>query len=178
MGYRHYLGIIDKQKLEELRNKKYDDSWNYQEEVRENCKVILELGKLYTDKETTDVLYQNCENLIKEKSDVEMFIPNQKIFIKLANVYKGKVEKYFNDIYNKINFCNLKIKKLTDEQIKAIYTLIDDCKDKINWLEATQFCEDAKDLELTWLYEHQMFNLMHYYLITDYLKEVIVCFAY
>lgn len=176
MGYRHYLGIIDKEKLEELKKQKFDDCFDFEKEVQENCRAIFELGKLYTDKETTDALYENWENLLEEKSDTELFVPNQKIFLTLANVYREKVKKYYSDIIEKIGK-KFDLNILKEEQKQAIYELITDCREKINWLEL-QFKENAKDVEITWLYEHQMFNLMHYYLITNYEKEVIVCFAY
>ena len=108
MGYRHCIGFIDKEKLNELRNKTYVDKyyedgeldahkeWLQFEEIIDNCDYYYNLGKLYFDEtnEIYDELYKEKEDIIKD-DDYEMFICSQNAFKDLANLYLQKTKRYF-----------------------------------------------------------------------------------
>ena len=111
MGYRHYLGIIDKEKLEELKTKVYTKD-NYDEydedssqdfmrkcDIENNCIYEHCIGKLYFFRmnDVYDALYKDKEDLI-EKCDVECFVPQQDIFLTLANIYLKLAQLYFKEL--------------------------------------------------------------------------------
>ena len=93
MGYRHYIAVINKEKLEELRNKVYtrENYDNYDEDlsqdfmrqwdIQDNCIYEHCIGKLYFLKsdDVYNALYKDKEDLIND-ADVECFICSQDIF--------------------------------------------------------------------------------------------------
>lgn len=193
MGYRHYIGFIDKEKLEELRNKVYVDTyyedgeldetkeWLQFDEIRDNCFYYYNLGKLYFDEtnETYDELYKEKEDIIKDE-DIEMFICPQNIFLTLANVYLNKTKRYFEELIKpfKENEDFEAYKKLNKEQFISLKKMINKIEDKIFYFNRKKFCENKKDIEIDDLYEHSAFNLAHIHKMIDFEKQVVICFAW
>lgn len=193
MGYRHYLGIIDKEKLEELRNKVYVDTyyedgvldehkeWLQFDEIRDNCFYYYNLGKLYFDEtnEIYDELYKEEEKLI-ENEDIEMFICPQNIFLTLANVYLNKTKRYFQELIEPFEKdCGFKIgKELNDEQVIILKKILNNLDEKIILLSGEHFNGKTKDIEISWLYEYCAFNLAHIHKMIDFEKQVVICFAW
>ncbi len=188
MGYRHNIAIIDKEKLEELRNKVYvrEDKFDYKEEfkkymeIEDNCDYSFDLGKLYFDN-TKDVyteLYKEKEDLVQD-ADVEMFICSQDIFFTLANVYLQKAKKYFESLFEtfKHDEDNYGLNKLTKEKKTKLFELLRDLEQKIYFLNNYKFKKDEKGIEIGWLYEWQAFNLAHIHKTIDFEKQVVICYA-
>lgn len=193
MGYRHYIGFINKEKLNELRNKTYVDTyyedgsldeskeWVQFDEIRDNCEYYYNLGKLYYD-ETDEVyneLYKEKEDIIKN-DDYEMFICSQKIFIEIANLYLHKTKRYFQELIEPFEKDGgFKIgKELNDEQLMILKKILNNIDEKIILLSGEHFNGKTKDIEISWLYEYCAFNLAHIHKMIDFEKQVVICFAW
>lgn len=188
MGYRHNIAIINKDKLEELRNKVYvkEDKFDYNEEfkkyieIEDNCDYSFELGKLYYDntKDVYNELYKEKEDLVKDV-DVEMFICPQDIFFTLANVYLQKAKKYFESMFETFKHDEdyYGLNELTKEKKIKLFELLRDLEQKIYFLNNFKFEKDEKGIEIGWLYEWQAFNLAHIHKTIDFKKQVVICYA-
>lgn len=120
MGYRHYIGFIPKQKLEEIRNLSKEEFMKlygecYDEKLDKyyfSCSVFEEkgqsssihcIGKLYWNdtKEIYDTLYKyKLEDFPHfESEDTEFFIlkPNNDFFKELAKAYWNRYLKYIEE---------------------------------------------------------------------------------
>ena len=119
MGYRHYVGFIPKQKLEEIRNlskeefmKLYGDYDEYFDKYYFSCSVFEKkgqsssihcIGKLYWNdtQEIYDTLYKyKLEDFpYFESEDTEFFIlkPNNDFFKELAKAYWNRYLKYIEE---------------------------------------------------------------------------------
>jgi hypothetical protein len=194
MGYRHYIAIIDKEKLEELKNKVYT-SENYDDydedlnqdfmrqcDIQNNCIYAHCVGKLYymRNNDVYDALYKERENLISD-CDVECFVCSQDIFFELANIYLKLAQLYFKDLFEPFKKELIERKdifeNLSDEKKANIKKILNDINDKRYWLGRT-FDKDKKDIEICDLFEYQAFNLMHLHKTTDFSKYVVICYAY
>lgn len=204
MGYRHYLGVIDKDKLEELRNKDYflikngikdglpqydkmfqkidnDTFWK----IKESCKLEFCIGKLYytnTD-DIYDSLYNVCVRIIPEEiRDKEMFLPSQKIFFELANIYIQKAKNYYKKLIkpfidlSKEGEIKIDFENLDKEKQKGLYKCVENIEH--NYTRLNSFRENQKDLEISWDYELEAFNLMYFHKIFNPEKEVVICYAW
>lgn len=186
MGYRHYLGVIDKDKLEELRKKVYKkedleedqdiDSERFWELIH-NCDYRYEIGD--TDKEIDDELYKTQEIIVEDDDSYKIFICSQNIFVELANLFLQKTKRYFQNLikpFEKENSFKT-IKKLSDEQIVALRKILNSLDEKIIYLSGEHFYSNSKDIEISWLYEYCAFNLAHIHKTIDFEKQVVICFA-
>lgn len=198
MGYRHYLGIIDKDKLEELRKKVYtkdnfDDfdefnDYDYGQgfmrrcDIQKNCSYEHCIGKLYylRTNDVYDALYKDKEDLINNP-DVECFICSQDILFTLANIYLKMAQAYFKDLFEpfKKELTERKdiFEDFTDEKKANFRRILNDINDKIYWLNRS-FSEQDKNIEICDLFEYQAFNLAHIHKTIDFEKQVVICFAY
>ena len=194
MGYRHYLGIIEKEKLEKLKNKVYTKD-NYDEydedlsqdfmrecDIEKNCIYEHCVGKLYfmRNNDVYDALYKERENLIND-CDVECFVCSQNIFFDLANIYLKLAQLYFKDLLEPFKKELLERKDifedLTDEKKVAIKKMLNDINDKIYWLNRN-FNDSKKDISICDLFEYEAFNLIYMHKTIDFSKYVVVCYAY
>lgn len=194
MGYRHYLGIIEKDKLEKLKTKVYTKD-NYDEydedlsqdfmrqcDIQDNCIYAHCVGKLYymRNNDVYDALYKERENLIND-CDVECFICSQNIFFDLANIYLKLAQLYYKDLFEpfKQDLAERKniFDNLTDEKKANFKRILYDINDKIYWLNRC-FDEKNKDISICDLFEYEAFNLIHLHKTTDFSKYVVVCYAY
>ena len=194
MGYRHYIAVIDKEKLEELKNKVYtrenyddydeDSSQDFmrQCDIQDNCIYEHCVGKLYymRNDDVYNALYKEKEDLINH-CDVECFICSQNIFFDLANIYLKLAQLYFKDLFEPFKKELLERKDifedLTDEKKVAIKNILKEIADKIYWLNR-DFNDNKKDISICDLFEYEAFNLMHLHKTTDFSKYVVVCYAF
>jgi len=131
MGYRHYVGYIEKSKYDELV-KKANTLEGYEKTsfMIDNTTLVLELGKLYW-KNTEDIynlLYEN-KTVDFSSTDTEFFIINDnKILLHLSYAMQKIWVKYiseFNIVLDKI----LNKEELTDEEklsLKELRSQIDE----------------------------------------------------
>ena len=194
MGYRHYIAIIDKDKLEELKLKvytkdNYDDfDEDYEQDfmrqcdIQDNCVYSHCVGKLYYMKtnDVYDALYREKEDLIND-CDVECFICSQNIFFDLANIYLKMAQSYFKDLFEPFKKELIERKDifedLIDEKKVNFRKILNDINDKIYWLNRN-FDKEENDIEICDLYEYQAFNLIHIHKTIDFEKQVVICYAY
>lgn len=188
MGYRTYLGIIDKEKLNELRNKTYVDTYYEDgsldefkervqfEEIMDNCDYVYVVGE--TDKEINDELCKTREDLVVE--GYKMFICSQNAFKDLANLYLQKTKRYFQKLIKPFEKDGgFKIgKELNDEQVMILKKILNNIDEKIILLSGEHFNGKTKDIEISWLYEYCAFNLAHIHKMIDFEKQVVICFAW
>lgn len=194
MGYRHYIAVINKDKLEELRNKVYTKN-NYEDfdedlsqdfmrqcDIQKNCVYSHCIGKLYFLKsnDVYNALYDKKEDLISD-DDVECFICSQNIFFNLANIYLKMAQSYFKDLFEPFKKELIERKdifeNLTDEKKFNLRKILYDINDKIYWLNRS-FSEQGEDIEICDLFEYEAFNLIYMHKTIDFSKYVVVCYAY
>lgn len=162
MGYRHYIGIICKSNFDKCKQESLgmdNDNLDIQHTFRENCRSVIEIGK-YMDKEIREIIYKDSTNLFDD-DDIELFVCNQNSLIDLAN--------YFRIV------CKKDYAKRADS-VKKIYGKLKKNK-KINEEDLTSISYEYY-LSISYLYEHEMFNLMFHYITMDKENEMLICFAY
>lgn len=188
MGYRHYFCLVKKEDVDKVRNlslkelcekfgkkDEYDEWISFDDVIKQQ--VIFEFGKLYWDA-TVERINATGERFFKEDEVVEYFADHD-FYI----VGKAGVEKAIEIYVEKINIwlkslLNDEIKKEFEEnKVKVMYDLkpedidmkqvIRSISDKvyewntnnIDWNLDLE--DDSYSITNSWLYEYQVFNLVH-----------------
>lgn len=179
MGYRNYLYKIPKKNAKELRGltkqqiiQKYSEDEGYASfhKILEenNAECIFAYGKLYWD-DTIGRLHRTGERLFKDKDVNELFeeediyLLGEKALEETINIYKEKIIKMYDELLNN--------DKLNDEEIIEKYE--EHLKDyKLWWtrLNALNLNKEEESICDSWLYEHQIFELVRLYKTIDFEK--------
>lgn len=177
MGYRNYLYKIPKKNVKELRSltkeqiiEKYSEDEGYASFHKmleeNNAECIFSYGKLYWD-DTIGRLHRTGERLFKDKDVNELFeeediyLLGEKALEETINIYKEKIIKMYDELLNN--------DKLNDEEIIEKYE--EHLKDyKIWWtrLNALNLNKEEECICDSWLYEHQIFELVRLYKTIDF----------
>ena len=178
MGYRHYLYKIPKKNVKELKQltkeqmiKKYaedEDYVSFSKMLKENnAKCIFEYGKLYWDN-TVEKLHNIGKKLFQNEEvdnlflDEDIYLVGKKAIEETINIYKEKIVKMYNDLLD--NNDNITDKDLIDKYEKHL-------KDyKLWWtrLNALNLNKNEECICDSWLYEHQIFELVRLYKTIDF----------
>lgn len=172
MGYRHYIGIVNDEDIELIKNKSIKDKdydEDYYDFIDDKVKNIHELGDLsfINSEDIYDALYETHENLTNNPN-IELFICDQEILLKMANIYRKKARNYYKELYKKLD------KDLNDKT--ALGELFMNCREKVFAL-SDEFSKD-KDLSVDWSYEYQMFQLMYLYKTLNLKGKKLVVYAH
>lgn len=178
MGYRNYLYKIPKKNVKELRSltkKQMIDKYAIEEDYvyfgkmleENNAKCIFEYGKLYWD-DTIERLHKTGERLFKDENVNELFeeediyLLGEKALEESINIYKEKIIKMYNNLLDDND--NINDKDLIDKYEEHL-------KDyKLWWtrLNALNLCKNNDCICSSWLYEHQIFELVRLYKTIDF----------
>ena len=186
MGYRHYLAIIDKETFKNinedfiLRNSDEDGYWGIYDLAEKYGVEIAELGK-YSDegfrlcdkKTKIPDEYLNAYNVIKEHCDNYEFgfnVLTKRDLIFLIRCYKMRTIKYWKSLLGIIEdkFDN------NSPEVKCKNYV----RSKLNWRKYLTDEKNPYKVQDTWMYEYQMFNLLHCYKMIDWDKYVLIIYGW
>ena len=188
MGYQYYLCVIDKDKLEKIKQvtkpREEDESIEYckMDLIEENSSFTFELGKLgcIDNNDITEVIYRGSKNIIND-CDYEAFVANQKSFFELANLFLKATHKYYDSLLSFADPKRFKVSRKAEGYMKkdtAISEIIRDCSYRCNVLRTAEFKEYEGDIDIDWFYDYEAFNLIYLHRKIDFDKQVVVCIAY
>lgn len=191
MSYRHYIEILDKDKLRLLHVEDMKDAakrhrdreeWfdveKYMEERGVELKEVMELGK-YTAEgyylegldnskyygEFADIISTLREELAGDGTGFNLITKDNLIWV--INAYKGRVVKLWEDTLHIINTSD-DIEQLKKDMTKYFHN-------KIHWKDflVNTDLENKWDVQNTWTYEYELFNLVHILKTVDWEKQLL-----
>lgn len=189
MGYRHYFFKVDKKDVEMVMNLSYqqlkekyadDDGYIDFDNVISHEK-IYEFGKLYYE-DIAEQIYNTGKPLFKDKecmAEFEDYMPyevGKDGLLKAIEIYKNKIIKYLENL--QVDTLN----EWTDEVLKPQDKMKKDVEDRLlRWnmkhiLDLDE--EDTFSITSSWLYEHQIFNLVHLLKTIDWESETLLFYGY
>lgn len=177
MGYRNYLYKIPKKDVKRIRNmtleeltEKYGDKEegyvSMLDVLEHKSKCIFEYGKLYWD-DTIERIHATGEKLfIKEEvddffSDYDVYLVGKKALEETINIYKDKIVKMYEHLKSNENLTNEQIIEKYEEHLQEY---------RVWWtrLNAINLNENTDCVCDSWLYEHQIFELVRLYKSIDF----------
>lgn len=187
MGYRHYLYTIPKKRIKKIRNltlaemkakygDKSEEDWIDYKDVLKEHKCIFEYGTLYWD-DTVERIHNIGQKLFTNKDVQEEFIDFDiylvgKAALKVTiDIYKDKIIKMYEHLFDN--------KALTETEIKDKYE--SHLKEYQYWWTSSYALNlKEKDDRIcdSWLYEHQIFELVRLYKIIDFEKYDLIFLGY
>lgn len=176
----HYLGVVDKNKYNEIMNLPQQDG-EKTSMLMENAIFYYCLGEI-----NNDILKEIRKNAVEiiESDDVEYGLCTCDIFFNLANVYLKLANRYFKNLLKPFEcVCptystrvkhRISDKRLSEEQQIQLKKIFSYLETKEFW-SSIPFNKNAEDIEHSNLYEECAFNLFHLHKKIDP-KNQIVCF--
>lgn len=175
MGYRNYLYKIKKKDVNKIKNisldelkKKYgeedDDYINIHKLIGDKC--IFEFGKLYWD-DTIERIESTGKKLFSNDEVQEFFydyapyLVGKEALKEAIDIYEGKIKTMYAELDKKV------------EQAETFEDKYELCKSHISdyerWWQRCFVIDLEKDaICQSWLYEHQIFELVHLYKTIDF----------
>jgi len=178
MGYRNYLYVVDKKRFNQFRKLNIEQMWDvvgrdkaWCEKALESApdhwelrqaiglKEIFEFGK-YVDfrdriKKYLKPAFKDKEINRQYNEEEEFLIAKPEIIRECMTIYKEKVEEYYKDLLNE------KSSNEYDDR-SQLMRLLADARSHLSW---AKFLDDLPENEWNlgggWLYEHEVFTLMH-----------------
>ena len=195
MGYRNYLYVADRKKFNKFRKLNAEQMWDLVGKDKAFDEEDLEIAPWYYDiKETIgleevfefgkyidfyDRIKQYLKPAFKDKNiqkqyneEEEFMIAKPEIIQECMTIFKEKIETYYKDLLNE---------KSSDEYDKRTRQerLIGCIKDHLCWVKFLDYLPDNKwNLGGGWLYEHEVFTLMHIARIFNPKKYVLLWLGY
>lgn len=199
MGYRHYFYKVKKTdvekvkylSLEELKEQFVEDNdCMWIENIIDHTQ-IFEFGKLYLD-DTVEQINSTGERLFNDRNVVEYFADNDFYIVgkegvlKAIEIYANKVKEFYRTLL--VNGKEIKVPRfgfeLKNEDIKSMDEVIGLLEEKIQkWeyyeLYITDLNENRKySVTKSWLYEYEVFNLIHILKTIDWENETILFYGW
>ena len=148
---------------------------------------IFEFGKLYYD-DTAEKIYSHGKPLFSNKDTQEYFcdyVPYRmgKDGIREAiEIYKGKIIRYYKDVLTDgaVQVLPFGI-EINRDDIKSLDKMVDHVKDEIMWWESLgviDLDEETESISKSWMYEHQIFELVRLYKSIDWTKKCLLFYGY
>ena len=195
MGYRKYLYVADRKKFNKFRKLNIEQMWNlvgkdkaWDEEALDmppdhyDIKEIIDLEEIFEFGKYID-FYDRIKPYLKpafKNKDVqkyhneeqEFMIAKPEIIQECMTVYKEKIETYYKDLLNE---------KSSDEydNRSQLDRLLADAKSHLSWVKFLDCLPENKwNLGGGWLYEHEIFTLMHIARIFNSKKYILLWLGY
>ena len=189
MGYRHYIYTIPKKNVEEVRKlnlkeikerygDKEDDGYVWYKDVLKDMKCIFEYGKLYWD-DTVERIHSTGEPLFledevqKEFQDFDIYLVGKEALKVTIEIYENKIKKMYEELLNNTNLSDEEIKVKYEEHIKDYNSWW-----RTEWRNVLNLNENDECICNSWLYEHQIFELVRLYKTIDFEKYDLVFLGY
>lgn len=203
MGYRHYMYIVPKELINDIKNFTYDELTEYarkmnavedwDDEAWVNIHDLLgrtefhEFGKYY---ENANNIYNLGKPLFENKDTQEHFEDYEPYVIGIDAVlcaiedYRQKIIKWYKELlmpqkeYEEVHpFYGLK-KQTQDERIKNhITNQLGEWENRFNFLPINTDM-DSNKIVRSWLYEYEIFELVHQMKIMDWEKNTLVFYGW
>lgn len=206
MGYRHYFYLVDKKDVDKVRYKTYDElldvAVEYGVEIEEysdgrwfyfndkkfmNKKQIFAFGKLYWD-DTADRIYDKGLPLFENKDvrnafiDYRPYVMGKDAVLEAINIYKEKIIKYYKGLIKdgetrEFGYCY----DIEPEDIKDIGAITRHIEDELWWWERMGAIDTDLENEAishSWLYEHQIFELVRLYKSIDWENKCLLFYGW
>lgn len=187
MGYRHYFFEVDKKDVEKVKDKTYDElmeiAKEYGTEIEEeenwfyfnddkfmNKSCIFEFGKLYWD-DTAERIYSNGTPLFTIKdtqdafSDYYPYAMGSDAMLEAIEIYKEKIINYYKGL----------LEEYTPEVLNR------HVEDMLMWWEKLGAIDtnlERKRISSSWLYEHQIFELVRLYKSIDWDNKCLLFYGW
>lgn len=152
-----------------------------------NQTEIFEFGKLYYE-DTADRIYSHGIPLFKQKETQEYFDDYNPYrmgkdgLLEAINIYKQKIIDYYKDILTdgavQILPFGIELKR---EDIKSLDKFISHVEDELMWWEklgAVDLDESTDRISKSWMYEHQIFELVRLYKTIDWEKKCLLFYGW
>lgn len=189
MGYRNYLYIVDKKKLNKARKMSASELWELvggKTELDEDidtpwigdvldkleAEEFMELGK-YLD--YTNEIQSFLKPLFRNKlvhndynCETECMLVKPEILQKIATIFKEKAKNYYKSLLEE------KSPNILDTR-PQLERCTEDIRIKLTWLESLDALPNNKwTISDTWLYEYEMFNILHLMRIFNPKKQALI----
>lgn len=189
---------MDYENLVEYAKTKHPDAYevygsdDYAEEYLDFHKLlgqreIFEFGKLYYE-DTDERIYSHGEHLFSNKGTQEYFadyLPyrmGKEAMREAIEIYKAKIINYYKDtlVDGAVQVLPFGI-EINRDDIKSIDKLIDHVKDEIMWWEklgVIDMDEENERISKSWMYEHQIFELVRLYKSIDWDSKCLLFYGH
>lgn len=200
MGYRHYFYLVDKKDVEKVSDKTYDElvdiAVEYGMEIEENRyfhfndekfmnkKEIFEFGKLYWD-DTADRIYSKGTPLFEKEEtrnaliDYRPYVMGQDAMLEAINIYKEKIIKYYQGLLNNREYEYFY--DIIPEDLADLKKIAQHIEDELWWWErmgAIDVDLEHEEISNSWLYEHQIFELVRLYKSIDWENKCLLFYGW
>lgn len=205
MGYRHYFYLANTEDCDAVQNMTYSQLAEYCKEKYPNSvdeddgelyinfhdilnqTEIFEFGKLYWD-DTADQIYNHGTPLFSNaetQSDFNDYRPyrmGKDGLLEAIQIYQNKVISYYEGLLvdgatQRLPF-GITIER---EDIKSIDKLVEHIQDEVNWwkvMGVLDLDERNERISKSWLYEHQVFELVRLYKSIDWDKKCLLFYGW
>ena len=207
MGYRHYLYKIEKEVVENVKDKTFSELWdkyatqsdrewrekypedNYLDIDRIPKECIFEFGKLYWD-DTAARIYATGKPLFNNKEVQEQFddfrpyVVTKEALLVAIEIYKKKVIESYEDCFvENTHLCDPFFRIPIEEVPKSIQEkCIEHVQEKLlEWKRGYTIDTDLDDknhITSSWYYEYSIFNLIHLYKTIDFDKYDLLFYGW
>lgn len=193
MGYRHYFFEVDKKDVDKVKDKTYEEllemAREYDAEIEEeygeqwfyfnddkfmNKKCIFEFGKLYWDDTAERICNKGQRLFLNDDThaclgDYDAYVVGREGMLEAITIYKEKVINYYKDL----------LKEDTPEVLSQRFSRHVD--NMLMWWERlgainTDF--DKEYISNSWLYEHQIFELVRLYKTIDWDNNCLLFYGW
>lgn len=204
MGYRHYFDVVDITEVERVKGMTYAELLKYckdkhPEAVEEDADgvwvdahhmlgqgTIFEFGKLYYE-DTAERIYKHGVPLF-DIEDTQEYFEDYAIYrmgkdglLEAIKIYEQKIIKHYEDLLKDgaVQILPFGI-ELPRDDIKSVDKLKEHAEDMLRWWQwgAINLNEDSDAISSSWLYEHQIFELVRLYKAIDWSKKCLLFYGY
>lgn len=201
MGYRNYLYVVDKKKLAKIKKMNVKELWDLVEEDPEeldeddegnptppywrdvieaiNGEELIEVSEALFYRDSVFLLPKYIKKIFKNKEiqdwyneDTELMIAKPEILDALIEFYISKTEKYYKDLTLE-DSDNPKDKYGTPLK-PQLERLQQHAKTQLSWLKFVNDSNSKWCLSTSWLYEYDIFNLIHIKKMFNPKKQVLI----
>lgn len=186
MGYRHYLAIVDKETFKKVdtdfikQNADEEGYWGIYNFAEKYGKEIIELGKyskegfkLESKKQKISEEFLPAYNALKNhcrEHEYGFNLLTKRDLIFLIRCYKMRT---VNNLKRMLGIVEDKFNDNTPEVKCKEYV-----KEKLNWSKYLVDLKDPYKVQGTWLYEYELFNLIHCYKMIDWDKYCLIIYGW
>lgn len=201
MGYRNYLYVVDRKKLAKIKKMDVNQLWDLIEEDPEewdmdedknprppywrdvlekiDSEKLIEVSEALFYRDSDFELLKYTKKIFKDKEiqkyyneDTELMIAKPEILDALIEFYISKVKKFYNqllleDSTNPKNEYGEPLKPQLERLQSAV-------KSQLSWLNFVNDSESKWCLSTAWLYEYDIFNLIHIKKMFNPKKQVLI----
>lgn len=181
MGYRNYVGIIDKDLLESDKKivgtremtgtVQFEDSFSRNKAFINDCKWLFELGNLgwELDNIIYEIIHTNMGEDLSTDDELELFVMPNDSLLRLANGFRQKVVNNCSEWLGKFN---------TDNKDAELYMDLYQFVRRQKYELSEELKGDGTDFNGAYLYELAMVALLMKHREFNPEKEVLICFGY